>query len=790
MLIASSAFAQVGLKINVQNGDGQFVKNAEVFVEPDKAFATANKNGKANFYLDPGTKTISIYSLGYAAVVFEVQLVGDSSLTKVLTPLNQVLSEVVIEQEGARQFGMHRMNSVEGVTVYAGKKNEVILPDQIDANKSANNARQVYGRIPGVNVWESDGAGIQLGIGVRGLSPNRTANINVRQNGYDISADALGYPESYYTPPLEAVERIEFVRGAASLQYGTQFGGMMNFRMKEGAENKPFEFTTRQTVGTYGFFNSFNSIGGSHGKLNYYGFYQFKRGNGWRANSDFDVHTAYAKIGYNFNERWALSGEYTHMDYLAQQAGGLTDQQFTEDPRQATRDRNWFKVNWNLAALKLRGQLSARTTVDLRIFGLIAQRQSLGFLGIPTRVDDLTAPRNLISGQFQNMGAEARLLHRYTTGTKRNIIVVGGRAYHGDSNARQGNANSGFGADFDFINPSALEGSDYDFENVNYAAFAENVLYLSDRFTVTPGLRYELIDTRAAGYYTSIVTDQVGNVLERTETKEGRERYRHFLLAGIGLSFKALERTEFYGNASQNYRAINFSDIRIQNPSLRIDPDIKDESGYNIDLGVRGDSKRLRYDLSAFYLAYKDRIGALQKRDSETFQFYRLRDNIADSYAYGVEAYAEVVTIMPEKEGDIAASVFANATYTEAQYIAPENSAIDGNRVELTPTYIVRGGVRFAAKGFSSSLQISHVGEQYTDATNALSDPGSINGLIPAYTVADLSTAYSWKQFKVEFGVNNLTNAAYFTRRAVGYPGPGILPSDGISTYLTLEARF
>ncbi|MDV7393727.1 hypothetical protein RZS08_20285, partial [Arthrospira platensis SPKY1] len=118
-----------------------------------------------------------------------------------------------------------------------------------------------------------------MGIGGRGLSPNRTANFNVRQNGYDISADALGYPESYYTPPLEALDRIELVRGAASLQYGTQFGGMLNFRFKKGAADKPVEVVSRQTAGSWGFFNSFNSVGGTvaKGKLNYYSYLQYKR---------------------------------------------------------------------------------------------------------------------------------------------------------------------------------------------------------------------------------------------------------------------------------------------------------------------------------------------------------------------------------------------------------------------------------------------------------------------------------------------------------------------------------
>ena len=90
------------------------------------------------------------------------------------------------------------------------------------ANLASNNARQIYNQVSGLNIFQNDDAGLQLNIGGRGLDPNRTSNFNTRQNGYDISADVLSYPESYYSPPAEAAQ-IQVVRGAASLQYGTQF---------------------------------------------------------------------------------------------------------------------------------------------------------------------------------------------------------------------------------------------------------------------------------------------------------------------------------------------------------------------------------------------------------------------------------------------------------------------------------------------------------------------------------------------------------------------------------------
>jgi Fe(3+) dicitrate transport protein len=61
----------------------------------------------------------------------------------------------------------------------------------INGNFATNNAREIFSRIPGVNIWENEGSGIQINVGVRGLSPNRSWELNTRQNGYDISSDVL-----------------------------------------------------------------------------------------------------------------------------------------------------------------------------------------------------------------------------------------------------------------------------------------------------------------------------------------------------------------------------------------------------------------------------------------------------------------------------------------------------------------------------------------------------------------------------------------------------------------------
>ena len=76
------------------------------------------------------------------------------------------------------------------------------------------------------------------------------------------------------------------------------------------------------------------------------------------------------------------------------------------------------------------------------------------------------------------------------------------------------------------------------------------------------------------------------------------------------------------------------------------------------------------------------------------------------------------------------------------------------------------------------------------DATNAIDGGVSgVVGIIPSYSIMDLSMSYEYKIFKLEANINNLTNQYYFTRRATGYPGPGILPSDGRAFYVTLQVK-
>ena len=748
--------------------------------------------------LKQGKYALEVSFVGYKSFKKNIKVNKEETLIKViLEPDAASLAQVDLLSRRILQTNITRLRAVEGTAIYASKKNEVILMDKSMANKATNNSRQVYSKVPGLNIWESDGLGLQLEIGARGLSPHRTSNFNTRQNGYDISADALGYPESYYTPPSEAIEKIQIVRGAASLQYGTQFGGLLNFVLKKGSE-KPLEIIARQSLGSFNLQNSFLSIGGTKGKWNYYSFYQVKRRDGWRPNSNTEAQTFFVSTQYTANSNLKLGIEFTHMDYLSQQPGGLDDSNFLTNPDTSFRSRNWFQVDWNIAAFTLDYSFNERTTLNSRTFGLWASKDALGILDtqyVPDSVIMSVKPnRNLILSSFRNLGNETRLVHRYLIGESQSALLLGVRFYRGLTQKEQGNADGSAKPNFSFQDKFDDFGSFFEFPSLNKSFFAENFIRVNDCFSITPGFRYDHIRTESDGYFHAFVNDSL------QFTPNSKLLSRGVFLAGLGASYHCFVGGELYANFAQNYRAINFNDMQVINSNIVIDPALEDEKGFNIDLGLRGMVwDAVEFDLSIFFLNYTNRIGYLQKyytpedapAENLLYTSYRLSTNIGDSRTMGFESYIgwDVLKSFTDLHHK-SLNLFLNTSYQKGTYIKSEEKQLIGNTVELNPNLNLKVGIQFGYKEFTSSLLLSHTSSQFADAQNTITPtPNALFGEIPAYTVLDLSTKYQTKMLSFEAGVNNLLNQSYFTRRASGYPGPGIIPSDKRNYYLSIQVK-
>lgn len=679
------------------------------------------------------------------------------------------------------------MPEVVGTNIYAGKKNALILLNNVQGNIVTNTMRQVLAKVPGIHIWESDPSGIQIGIAARGLSPNRSWEFNVRQNGYDIAADPFGYPEAYYNPQLQAVQRIEIVRGQGALQYGPQFGGLLNYILRNGKEiKKPIELETQQSLGSNGLFNSYNAIGGKTGKLNYYSFFDHRNGDGWRQNSRYYTNAGYATVSYSFSSKFSVTAELMRSHIQSQQPGGLTDTQLEQDAKLSLRSRNWFDITWTTPALIANFQVNENTQWNTKIFGTIGNRNSVGFLQ-PINIKDsinantLTYNNRVVNlDQYRNYGLESRIITDYHLGKMKNTISAGIRLYTGTT-SRQADGKGTTGSDYD-VTIIGNYPRDVAFNSKNAAAFIENIFRVTDKLLIIPGLRYEWIEGSASG--------RNGYTTGGSEiTLQNITRSRSFVLGGIGAEYHITKTTEIYGNISQAYRPIQFANLQAPPTTDIVDPELKDATGYNADLGYRGKiNNYIQFDISGFYLQYNNRVGTIS-----TSSTTRLITNVGNSSSKGLEAYIEfnpIKAFAQNNQADLL--IFGSYGYTDATYSGDYKDAnTKGKQVENAPKNIFRGGISAGKKGLLFTIQVSAVGEAFSDANNTVQASSNGNtGLIPAYSVTDLSATYKFnKGLNIKAGLNNVLNETYFTRRAGGYPGPGAMPADGRTFFISIGAK-
>ncbi|SFQ34082.1 TonB-dependent receptor family protein [Parafilimonas terrae] len=678
--------------------------------------------------------------------------------------------------------GSYYLPAVEGTGLFAGKKTNVLYAATMDGNLAANVQRTAFAKIPGLNMWEMDGAGTQLNIATRGTDAHRCIEMNMRQNGYNTNSDMFGYPENHYTVPLEAIQEVQYIRGSAALQFGSQFGGMMNFILKEADSIKPFALESVQTAGSNNLFNSYNAVGGTAGKISYYAYYDYRHGDGWRDEARFDYHAYYANFKYSFNSKGSIALQFSRMDYVQQIAGGLDDDQFKQNNKQATRARNYFQPFINIPALVFNYNLSNRTQLNVTAHGIFGERNSVQFINPPNIADTFNTaigsynPRQLDRDYYKGFTTEAKILHSYNLGKNASALSAGVRYFNEDTRRKQkGTGTTGSDFDLTMIKPYGI---DLKLHTANYAVFAENMFAVSKNFMVIPGIRYEVINSSMNG------------VLNNASDHVAYKGKRSFPLAGLGLQYQVAKTVQVYGNISQAYRPYIYANITPATQLDQVDPNLKDSKGYDIDLGIRGNINNVfRFDINPYYLFYGDRVGLLSfvGNDNAT---HLLTTNIGNSVSKGVEAYTELVVW---KNGYTSfLSVFNSLAYNHSRYTSAEinksgvNTSIKGNYVENSPDWLEKAGVNMQYRNFSTGFQFSYTSKCYNDALNTVSSTNGVTGLIPAYHVWDWN--FSWnivKQFTLSGGINNFTNEKYFNRRITMYPGPGILPADGRTFYIT-----
>src|SRR4051794_18371801 len=394
-----------------------------------------------------------------------------------------------------------------GAVLLTGKKTEVLLVDSVGANAAQNVARQVLGRVPGLVVAETEGSGFPSnGIAVRGLNPTQSVEMNVRQNGVIISADPYGYSETYYLPPLEAVERVELVRGAAGLQYGPQFGGMVNYVMKRGDPSRRLAAELQQTAGSFGLTNTYASLSGGSSRWRWFGYGQRRSQDGWRPNSDLLQNSGYASLAYAPSPRLSATLEYSILRNRIHMPGGLSDAQWEAGARQSFRARNWLTSPWNVGSLTLdwhpRSGLTLQSVTSvLSSARALVWRNEDGGPGALDAVDPATGefvPREVEREGFRNFTQEVRVLAEHRALGLPSTLSAGARVFSGNLH-RQGGGEGTTSSGYDLTLVGTYE-YDIQYYQAALSGWLENAVRFGDRLTVSPGIRLEALRSRADGY--------------------------------------------------------------------------------------------------------------------------------------------------------------------------------------------------------------------------------------------------------------------------------------------------
>jgi Fe(3+) dicitrate transport protein len=729
---------------------------------------------------------------------------GEATAQEEAVPGVERLEQVEVQADYDPIVSGPFLPDVEGTRINAGKKTSNIRIDELP-KISNDNYRQVIATTPGLVIAEESTP--LVSIGYRGYDPHRMQYFQVLEDGIPIHADMFGYPEAYYTPPLDAVERIEFVRGGAALMYGPQPGGALNFVMKKPPLDTPFSIESTNIIGSFDYYSNFTSIGGTVGRFGYYGWYDHRETDGFReANSDFflNAYSTTFALDAAGPRRWYLN--LTAYDEVHGEPGGLTladgpgAVNYGDDRNGTSRFHDRMRISRYAVALIHEWDVSERTLFTFRgwwdYYYRYSRRQRGGGFGtLPTGPDANT--NQIETQQFYTFGIEPRLRHDWDWLGETHTFTGGMMLYNTYSPRTDSRGDS----------PTAMSGQirnqSYRY-NWYYSVFAENRFQIGN-LSITPGFRMESIWQ---------TVDETINLAKR-DAGEGlsNDTLSTFVpLFGLGLEYAFVPGVEAYANVSQAYRPVIFTQAVPTTPNTVVDGNLQESFVWNYEFGFRGDpTPWLTWDTSFFMIDNSDQIGTTT-RDNGNLTVIQ---NSGRSFVYGWDLFTQVDLVgladfLFNKPAPAAAivdgksvqdggkkavvevgrrswvetfgslSVYSGLTLSHGEFLSGPN---EGKTPQYLADYLFRFGLIYDWRDrVKVAFMGNFVGSSFADDSNTPSR------FIPAYDVWDLTVeAKVYKDYvSVLGGVNNIFNRLYYSR----IRSDGIDPAMPRNWYVGVKVEF
>ncbi len=353
-------------------------------------------------------------------------------------------------------------------------------------------------------------------------------------------------------------------------------------------------------MGSYGLRSTYNALGGRTGRWTYYGYASWRHSDGYRQGGQTNAWAQFAQLQYQASQRLSLTAEVGHSAYVYHIPGPLTDSLFAQNPRQATRSRNYFNPDIWVPSLRMDWRVSSRTRLQSTVSAVLGARNSVlldAFATIADQPDPQTGqykPRQVDTDHFNSYTAEFRLLHNYRIGDVPATVAGGIQLMHNNLHRQQLGVGTSE-ADFD-LNLTAPFKRDLTYQTENVAGFLESQFRLTPKLTISPGLRIEEGLTRMRGRISYYDPGNVPNDIPH-----------RFTLLGLSAEYQLNRQVRFYGGWSQAYRPVIFKDIIPASVYERVDRNLRDGYGYNAEMGVEGRWSGLHLNVSLFNLLYKNR---------------------------------------------------------------------------------------------------------------------------------------------------------------------------------------
>lgn len=630
------------------------------------------------------------------------------------------------------------------VTATRTEQSAFDLPVSIDSVNQAQlqdgqlqvNLSESLARIPGIVAQNRQNYAQDLQISSRGFGAR--ASFGVR--GLRLYADGIpatmpdgqGQVSNF---DLGSAARVEVMRGPFSSLYGSSSGGVISLFTEDGAPGATV--TPGVTFGSYGTQRIGTKLSGDTGKLNYVADISSFRTDGYRD------HSAARRDTLNGKFRWALDADakltlvVNAVDMPeVQDPLGLTRAQFGADPRQAGTNALAYNTRKSVAqnqiGLAYERKVGAGDTVNLMVYG--GRRDAIAFQSIPTGPQTAaTHPGGVIDLVRDYWGIDAHWSHRGEFSGAPLTATVGIN-YDNLDEARKGFQNF-IGSQLGVM--GALR-RDEDNHIFNFDQYAQLQWEPSEHWLLLAGLRNSQVKFSSKDKYIVAGNGDDSGSTDFSATTPV-----------LGLTWRVNPALNVYASYGQGFETPTMNELSYRNAGPGLNFALQASKSDNYELGVKtllGQATQL--NLALFDVRTDQEIVVDTSSGGRTT--FR---NGGRTSRIGLEA--SLATTWNNGFGLAAAYTYLDAHYRDNV----SATILSGNTIPGIPrqSTFIEGSWQHKPSGFSSALELRHVGKVYVNDANS--------DAAPAYTIASLRFGFEqnsvgWK-LKEFVRVDNLTDKKY-----------------------------